>query len=186
MGRSGPPVTRIVDSSGDSGENVRSRTRGLRPDHAVRGLADVPLDLLAAWKVRGIIVDLDNTLVGYTELAVTPEVQAWLARAHAAGFRMVLLSNNFNVRVTAIGDALGIPTVANALKPLPTGFLRAMRLLGTRRHETVVVGDQLFTDVLGAKVVGLRTILTEPLMEHDFPATRILRLLERVVLRRSS
>ena len=58
-----------------------------------------------------------------------------------------------------------------------------MRLLETRRAQTAVVGDQLFTDVLGAKLLGLRTILTEPLIANDFPATRLLRLLERVVRR---
>ena len=62
----------------------------------------------------------------------------------------------------------------------PFGFLRALWLLRTPRRQTVVIGDQVFTDVLGAKLLGLRTVLTEPIVAHDFPLTRVLRLLERV------
>jgi uncharacterized protein len=173
-----------VDRSGDSGENVRSRPRFLKPDLLVRGLAEVRLDTLRSWGVRGIIIDLDNTLVRYDNRTLAPEIQAWVEAALAARFRLVLLSNNFEERVAAIGSHLGVPTVSNALKPLPTGFVRALRVLQTKRRETVVIGDQLFTDVLGAKMAGLRAILTEPLVDRDFPATRVLRMLERWVARR--
>lgn len=163
---------------------MRRRTLAPLPDLAVRGLADVPLQTLRAWGIRGIIVDLDNTLVGYAEETLAPEVEAWVAEARSAGFRIVLLSNNFSERVAAIGSGLGVPTVPNACKPLPWGFLRALAVLGTKKSETVVIGDQLFTDVLGAKGAGLRAILTEPLAARDFPATRVLRMLERVVYKR--
>jgi len=164
---------------------VPAGARFIRPDLAVRRLAEVRLDTLAGWGIHGIIIDLDNTLVSYDERTLAPEVQAWVEAALAAGFRLVLLSNNFEERVAAIGSHLGVPTVPNALKPLPNGFLRALRLLQTKRRETVVIGDQLFTDVLGAKLVGLRAILTEPLADRDFPATRLLRILERWVVRRN-
>jgi len=72
---------------------------------------------------------------------------------------------------------------ANALKPLRSVFC-GLRLLGTKRSETVVIGDQVFTDVLGAKLLGLRTVLTEPIVAHDFPLTRGLRFLERLVYKR--
>ena len=86
-----------------------------------------------------------------------------------------MLSNNFSERVAAAGAQLGVQTVPNALKPLPFGFLRALRLLGTPRRATVVIGDQVFTDMLGGKLLGLRTVLTEPIVPHDFPLTRVLR-----------
>jgi HAD superfamily phosphatase (TIGR01668 family) len=95
-----------------------------------------------------------------------------------------MVSNNFSERVAAAGSLLGVATVPNALKPLPFGFLRALRLLGTKRRETVVIGDQVFTDVLGAKMLGLHSVLTDPLVPHDFPLTRVLRFLERVVYKR--
>ena len=154
----------------------------LRPDAFAERLSSVSLSELAAQGVRGIIVDLDNTLVGYGRDACAEEDAAWVARASQAGFGVVLVSNNFTDRVRRVAEGLGVPAVASALKPLPTGFLRALRLLGTRRRETVVVGDQLFTDVLGAKLCGLRAILTHPLEASDWHGTRVLRFFERLML----
>jgi len=115
---------------------------------------------------------------------MAPADAAWIATARERGFAVCLVSNNFNDRVTRIGRELGVPAVPSALKPLPRGFVRALRELATPKHQTVVVGDQLFTDVLGAKLVGLHAILTEPLVARDWHGTRILRFFERVLLGR--
>jgi HAD superfamily phosphatase (TIGR01668 family) len=157
----------------------------LRADHHADSLPEVPLERLAALGIRGIVVDLDNTVCAYHQPELAPGVAEWVDRARAHGFALVLVSNNFSERVASVGAQLGIPVVPNALKPLPFAFLRALRLLGTPRRATVVIGDQLFTDVLGAKVLGLRTILTRPLVEHDFPLTRVLRFLERTIAGRT-
>ena len=157
--------------------------RVMLPDAYAPGIAQISLDQLSEAGVEGIIVDLDNTLVAYRQSALAPEVVTWVAEALRRGFRVALVSNNFEERVAAVGSLLGVPTVSSALKPLPTGFLRALRLLGTSRRQTVVVGDQLLTDVVGAKLVGLRAILTEPISEQGFITTRMLRVVERAVLR---
>jgi HAD superfamily phosphatase (TIGR01668 family) len=116
---------------------------------------------------------------------LAPGIADWVAAARDRGFRIVMLSNNFSERVAAAGAQLGVATVPNALKPLPFGFLRALRLLGTARRATVVIGDQVFTDMLGGKLLGLRTVLTEPIVAHDFPLTRVLRMLERIFYKRT-
>ncbi|HTD32785.1 MAG TPA: YqeG family HAD IIIA-type phosphatase [Candidatus Elarobacter sp.] len=157
----------------------------IRADHHAETLPDVPLDLLTKAGVRGIVVDLDNTVCAYHQPELAPGVADWVAAARGRGFALVLVSNNFSERVGAIGAQLGIPVVPNALKPLPFAFLRALKLLGTPRRDTIVIGDQLFTDVLGAKLLGMRTILTKPLVEHDFPLTRVLRFLERTIAGRT-
>lgn len=156
----------------------------LRPDSFADRLSGVSLDGLAALGIRGIIVDLDNTLVGYGREHLEPEDAAWIAAAVARGFGIVLVSNNFTGRVDRVSRALGVPGISSALKPLPYGLLRALRLLQTPRRATVVVGDQLFTDVLGAKLLGLHSILTHPIVPHDWLGTKVLRLLERIVLGR--
>jgi HAD superfamily phosphatase (TIGR01668 family) len=155
-----------------------------RPDAYARRLSSVSLDDLAARGIRGVIVDLDNTLVGYGEEHLSPEDAAWIAAAIGAGFRICLVSNNFTGRVGRIGAELGVPSIPSALKPLPGAFSRALRVLGTPKDRTVVVGDQLFTDVLGAKLLGLHAILTEPLVARDWLGTRVLRFFERWVLHR--
>jgi len=156
----------------------------LRPNGHAASLADVAIDELWERGWRGIILDLDNTCCPYHQPHLADGVAGWVAAARDRGLRIVMVSNNFNERVAAVGAQLGIPTVPNALKPLPFGFWRAMRLLGTPRRATGVIGDQVFTDVLGAKLLGLRCVLTEPIVAHDFPLTRVLRKLERVVYKR--
>jgi len=130
-----------------------------------------------------MIIDLDNTLVAYRAAAVAPEVAMWVQSALSRGFRLVLVSNNWSERVATFGAQIGVPVVPSAMKPLPLAFLRALRVLGTPRSATAVVGDQLFTDVLGAKLLGMHTILTEPISEHGFITTRAMRVVERALLR---
>jgi HAD superfamily phosphatase (TIGR01668 family) len=174
----------FVEDSEDSGDCRGTVGRVLRPDAFADRLCGVSLDDLTARGIRGIIVDLDNTLVGYGQDHLADDDAAWVRSARERGFGVVLVSNNFTGRVTRIGEMLGVPAISSALKPLPRGFLQALHVLGTPRTATVVVGDQLFTDVLGAKLCGLHSILTEPIVAHDWLGTRVLRLLERVVLGR--
>jgi len=155
------------------------------PDLEVATLADVSLDELWQRGFRGIILDLDNTVCGYHENTLAPGVREWVLAAKARGFALAMVSNNFHERVAAIGAQLDVPAVPSALKPLPQGFLRALAHLRTRRAQTVVIGDQLFTDVLGAKLLGLHAVLTQPIVPKDFPLTRVLRLLERVFFARA-
>ncbi len=154
------------------------------PDHEYDTLPDVPLEELWLRGYRGLIVDLDNTVCAYRQPTLAPGVSDWISAAKARGFRLALVSNNFSERVAAISAQLDVPAVPNALKPLPQGFLLALRYLGTPRARTLVIGDQLFTDILGAKVLGLHAILTHPLVATDFPLTRVLRLMERVFFAR--
>jgi len=153
------------------------------PDRFAPRLKDVSLDDLQKRGIEGLIVDLDNTLIGFRETELAEEHLAWVAGAHKRGMAIVMVSNNFTERVTAIAGQLGVlGCVPNALKPLPFGFLRAKRLLGLPRRKIAVVGDQLFTDVLGGRLCGHYTILTEPIEAKDFPLTKVFRFLERLML----
>lgn len=154
----------------------------LGPDRFAPRLHQVPHEELEAAGIRGLIVDLDNTLMGFAETELGHEHLAWVERAHERGFRIVMLSNNFSERVRGVAAQLNVECIPNALKPLPFGFLRAKRRLRLRRHEIAVVGDQLFTDVLGGKLCGLYTILTEPIQLKDFAVTRFFRFFERLLL----
>jgi HAD superfamily phosphatase (TIGR01668 family) len=169
-----------------AGKPRATQAKVFRPDAYARRLSSVSLDDLAARGFRGVIVDLDNTLVGYGEEHLSAEDAAWIAAALARGFRICLVSNNFTDRVLRVGGELGVPAIPSALKPLPRAFSRALAVLGTTKAQTVVVGDQLFTDVLGAKFLGLHAILTEPLVAKDWLGTRVLRFLERVLLGRDA
>ncbi len=155
----------------------------LGPDRFAPRLCEVSHEELEAAGIRGLIVDLDNTLLGFRETELGHEHIAWVARAHDRGMRIVMLSNNYSERVTGLAAQLKVECIPNALKPLPFGFLRAKRRLNMKRSAIAVVGDQLFTDVLGGKLCGLYTILTEPLEAKDFAVTKVFRFFERMMLR---
>jgi uncharacterized protein len=171
-----------VHSSEDTGDNPWERTSMLGPHRYAPRLHYLPHEELEKAGIRGLIVDLDNTLLGFRETELGDDHLSWVARAHERGFRIVMLSNNFSLRVRTIAAQLNVPCIPNALKPLPFGFLRAVRSLRLRRREIAVVGDQLFTDVLGGRLCGLYTILTEPIEAKDFAITRLFRFFERIML----
>jgi len=152
------------------------------PDRFAPRLHNVSLEELAGRGIRGLILDLDNTMVAYRQSEVVADHLNWVQEAHDRGFKMILLSNNFTDRVTTVAAQLRIDCIPNALKPLPSGFWRAKKMLGLASREIAVVGDQLFTDVLGAKLLGFYTILTEPIEPHDFAITRVFRFFERLLL----
>lgn len=179
-----PPVSKFEDS----GDITHKPPPMVTPQRLVPRLCEVPLGELLDEGVRGLILDLDNTLVGYGRRDIDEHDRAWVAAAHAAGVRMVMLSNNTTGKVRWASSELGIPGIDWALKPLPHGFRRAVDLLGLPREQIRVIGDQFFTDILGARFAGVASILVEPIVSHDWPGTKLLRALERLVLphRRSS
>lgn len=135
-------------------------------------------DLLDAG-LGNVLLDIDNTVRSRDGGQVPRDVQAWLAKARNAGVRFCLLSNNWHADVHRFAGELDLPILAKACKPLPFGYLAAMRKLGAKRANTVAVGDQLFTDVAGAHLVGIKAYLVVPLAEVDLKHTLMLRGLER-------
>lgn len=132
--------------------------------------------------IRGLIVDVDNTLVPWGETEIPPATRSWLEGMRAAGFHICLVSNNRRRRAESLAGALGFPVIPGAVKPLRRAFVEAMRLLGTRPSETAVVGDQLFTDILGGNLAGAYTVLVNPLSGREFFTTRLNRQVEKLVL----
>lgn len=154
-----------------------------RPKLYARAINQIDPDELRERGVRGAIVDLDNTLVGFRALVPLEEDALWVARAKRAGVRVLVLTNNGTPWASNVAKDLGVPCIPRARKPLPNGFRRALNVLELQPHEAVVIGDQLFTDVLGAKLAGLDVILVDPLVRHDPWNTRPLRWLESFIMR---
>jgi HAD superfamily phosphatase (TIGR01668 family) len=154
----------------------------LSPDYYLRSVNDIDLDALRARGVDTLLVDLDNTLLPRDSDTVPDAARAWVRSLAAAGFKVCLVSNNWHERVSVVADELGVDLVAKAVKPLPFAFLRALHKVGSRRSGAAVVGDQMFTDVVGGKLLGMVTVMVFPLSESDLPHTLALRRLERVVL----
>lgn len=149
----------------------------------VDSLHQVSAEILRELGVRGVLVDLDDTLLASGADAVDPANASWLASLTPAGFPVVILSNGEPARVAALAERFGCRALPLSGKPFAPAFRRALRMLGTRPAETAMIGDQLFTDVLGANLAGLTSILVRPLSPGKLPHTRMLRHLERMILR---
>jgi len=149
----------------------------------VESIFCLDLEKLKALGIDTIITDLDNTLVPWVEHEANPTLLAWLEQLRARGFKVCLVSNALEQRIAHFRQVLGIPGLSKANKPSRRAFLQALDLLGSRPEQAAMIGDQVFTDVLGGNRLGLYTILVVPLCRREFLGTRVLRLVERVILR---
>jgi HAD superfamily phosphatase (TIGR01668 family) len=162
---------------------LRNPRQFIRPLQWVRSVTDISLEDLHAKDFRALVLDLDNTLVGYKLLEPAPEVAEWIREAQHLGFAVAIVSNNVSAWVSSIATRLGIVTyVHTALKPLPFGIFAAVRQLRVPRARTIVIGDQLLADVLAAKLLGIPAILTEPIVLREHRAMWLVRVLERFML----
>lgn len=142
---------------------------------------DVQRDLLDLG-LRHVLLDIDNTILARDTHAVPRDVAVWLGKARTAGIDFCLVSNNWHESVLELAAELELPIVAKAMKPLPHGFVLGMRKLKAKSANTVVIGDQLSTDIVGAHVVGLVAYMLQPLAEQDLRHTLVLRNIERAIL----
>ncbi|MFD2333746.1 YqeG family HAD IIIA-type phosphatase [Cohnella sp. GCM10020058] len=157
----------------------------LLPDQLVGTVFDIDLASLSSMGVRGIITDLDNTLVSARTPLATPELIAWLDKVKSLGFQVVILSNNNLMRVAKFAEPLGIPFIPAARKPFNKAFKQALNLLDLKAEQAVVVGDQMMTDVLGGRRMGLHTILVTPIARAEEGwGTRMNRRIEKIALSR--
>lgn len=152
------------------------------PDEICSSTYQVDYEKLYKKGVRGLIFDIDNTLVPHGAPADSRCIQLF-ERLRAIGYETCLLSNNQLQRVKGLADAVGARYIENAHKPARRNYLRAMELMGTSAESTVYIGDQIFTDVWGAKRCGIPNILVEPIHPKEEIQIVLKRYLEKLVLR---
>ena len=128
---------------------------------------------------RAVLLDVDNTIAAYTSHEPVPGAVEWTKDLLRAGLRVVIVSNNYKERVAPFAARFGLPYISFAMKPLPFGYLRASRRMGVEPQNCVVIGDQIFTDVVGANLCGMKSVLLSPLeLEAGF-TFRLRRFFER-------
>lgn len=140
--------------------------------------------LLRELSVRAVLLDVDNTIAPYGVHKPAPGTAEWVQELTGEGFRVVIVSNNYKKRVGSFAALLELPWISFALKPLPFGYLRARRMLGVRCRECAVVGDQIFTDIVGANLCGMRSVLLEPLEPEEGLSFRVRRHFEKGLRRK--
>lgn len=140
---------------------------------------DVTPQLLQSLGARAVLLDVDNTIATYTSHEPVPGAVDWARGLSDAGFRVVIVSNNYRKRVAKFAARFGLGFISFAIKPLPFGYVRAARMLRFRCRDCVIIGDQIFTDVIGANLCGMKSVLLEPIEPEEGWTFRVRRYFER-------
>lgn len=156
-----------------------------KPTFWLKNVLAINEEFLKENKVRALVLDMDNTLSMHGNPAAEEGVSEWLDKMRSLGIKMRVVSNNTNKRVKPLAEKLGLDFTANGAKPLTFGINRAVKAMGVRKRETLVVGDQIFTDVMAGNLAGIRTVLVEPFHLERTWTFRLKRKLENVVFNRN-
>ena len=157
--------------------------RLLCPRLMVNRLLDIDTDNLRQQGISGIVLDLDNTILPWDSNELCPEASLWLKKALALGLKAGLVSNNRTRRVAEFASQFAIPYASRAFKPSTRGFRHVITEMDLMPEQVVVIGDQLFTDILGGNRLGCYTIWVKPLTAREFFGTKITRHLEKLAIR---
>ncbi len=158
--------------------------RLLMPNQQLNDIFEIDTAYLKSIGIKGLITDMDNTLVAWSDRNVYPRLAEWFADLKKQGFKLCIVSNNSEEKGGQIAREVDIPAIWYAVKPRRKAFRRALEKMDLKPEEAAVVGDQIFTDVLGGNRLGLYTILVNPISEKEFIWTKFPRMVERYLLGR--
>ncbi|MBP1581097.1 MAG: YqeG family HAD IIIA-type phosphatase [Oscillospiraceae bacterium] len=140
----------------------------LFPKKMVHRVTEISPQYLQEQGIHGLILDIDNTLTTHDNPIPSDGVARWLDTMRENDIQMIVLSNNHGPRVEPFAKILGLDYLAEGKKPLPSGFRRCAAALNMKREELCIIGDQIFTDVLGARCCGLTAVLVTAINNHNF------------------
>ena len=139
----------------------------LLPDMITESITDLTPDFLQSRGIELLMLDFDNTIVPYTTDIATEKVNDWLIGMQASSVQICVVSNSRNDRVKRFCRYHGIPCITRAKKPLPTGIRACLGKYGKEPERCALVGDQIFTDTLGANCAGVNSILVKAIDNHN-------------------
>jgi len=153
------------------------------PDEYYEKIENIDLNIYRN-KFKALIIDHDNTLIKRGEKILEKGVSDWLKEAYK-DFKIGIISNNKKNKLNFIENNYKIPVIENALKPFPHSFKKMIKILNVKKDEVILIGDQIFTDILGGNILNLYTILVEPRdRSKDFILTKIQRFFESYFLKK--
>lgn len=156
-----------------------------KPDQIVKDIHEIDFTSLRKAGKKALLLDIDDTLIPRNVNTISPMVFEWIVARKEEGFKLCLASNSRHpLRVKYIGETLGLPAMSLGFKPLPFAFWKALELLKARPEESIMVGDQLFMDILGANLLKIHSIFVKHLTEETFLLRKWMRKAENWVLER--
>ncbi len=157
----------------------------LKPHYIMKSVTDITVDFLKGENINALLLDVDNTLsIAHADKTLRQGVDKWLCEMKNGGIILMILSNAKTNRAKLFADSIGLPVVSMAGKPLPFGYIKATKIMKVKRKNAAIVGDQVFTDVLGGKLSGVRTILVTDITPENQTFFKIKRFFERIMLKR--
>ena len=155
-----------------------------KPNYFYDKIWDIPVSFLKESNFKCVLLDVDNTLTTHDNPTPRDEVFLWLDEIKREGIIPVIVSNNTEPRVAPFAERIGVKFVCDANKPLSKGICEAVKLTGISKKQMLVIGDQIFTDILFGKWSGVKTVLVEPFELEKMPFFKVKRFLESVILGR--
>jgi len=153
----------------------------LKPNQTECSILDIDLHKLYLKGYRSILIDLDNTITPWNGNHIEHNLFDWFLQAKCLGFKLCILSNGSYRRVKVVANKLGILAASKKPKPLSRAFKHAIDLIGATPETTIMIGDQIFTDILGGNRLHLYTILVDPICDDEFLGTKFTRLMEKLI-----
>lgn len=153
-----------------------------KPTYALRSITEITPSALEKRHIKALILDVDNTLTTHNNPVPAEGISEWIEEMKKHNIKLLIVSNNNAERVAPFAETLGLHFVPNGAKPLPMGFLRAVRELGCSKKNICAVGDQIFTDILGANLAGVRSIFVYPIEFETSVPFKIKRAIEKPLL----
>ncbi len=153
----------------------------LKPNFKLDKITDISVEFLKKNNISALILDVDNTLSTHHGMQLLGGLEEWLVKMKNSDIKLIILSNSTKKRVEPFAKKIDLPFISLGLKPLFTGYVRAVKRLGTDKKNVAIVGDQIFTDVLGGNAIGVKTVLLTPIKPEKSLRFRFKRRLERVV-----
>lgn len=154
----------------------------LYPKLYYKNIQSIDLDELERLKIKGIILDVDNTLIDYKRI-MPSEVKTWVEQAKNKDFKVCILSNsNRKDKISKVANDLELEYIMCAKKPSKSGYVKVLKLLGLPPEECAAVGDQVFTDVIGANRMNINSIYVEPISLKEYWYTKWKRPIEAFIL----
>lgn len=155
----------------------------LYPDAYLKNVQEITLDFLNKNNIKGLILDIDNTLIDYDK-NLLEGTEEWCNTLKQNGIKLMILSNTNKVKkVEKVAKILDLEYIYFAHKPNKKAYYKAQKILGLNPSQIATVGDQVFTDVWGGNRVGMYTILTKPIDKRDILITKIKRPFENIVIK---
>lgn len=137
------------------------------PDYIFDSIRDIQPEFLKSRSIRFVLLDVDNTLAEHHSQTAAAGVVEWIAKARAAGISLILVSNSSHSRVKPFAKMLDVPFVAMGMKPFTIGINRAIKELGANKKKTAIIGDQIYTDIVGGNLCGITTLLVMPIVKEQ-------------------